>query len=84
MTFVTLSTEQVRIIGEATSPIVLVDPDGREVGQIAVGAIPSLASEEEVIAEVKQRMANDDGTRLTHAQVMDHLRALTPGQCATR
>ena len=75
MTFVTLSTEQVRIIGEATSPIVLVDPDGSEIGQIAAGAVPSLASEEEIIAEVKQRMANDDGTRLTHAQVMDHLRA---------
>jgi hypothetical protein len=84
MTFVTLSPEQVRMIGEATSPIVLVDSDGREVGQVAVGAISSLASDEEVVAEVKQRIANDDGTRLTHAQVMDHMRALTRGQCATR
>jgi hypothetical protein len=83
MTFVTLSSEQVRIIGEATSPIVLVDPDGREVGQIALGAGPSLESDEAVLAEVKRRMANDDGTRMTHAQVMDYLRALTPGQCVT-
>lgn len=78
MTVVTLSTEQLRLIGEATSPIVLVDSQGREIGQITHLVQPSDSSEEEVVAEIKRRMATDDGARLTHAEVVAHLRALTP------
>ena len=29
-------------------------------------------------AEIQRRMANDDGTRYTHAEMMDRLRALAP------
>ena len=79
MTVVTLSTEQLRQIGEATtSPIVLVDPQGREVGQITQLVQPPDSTEEDVVAEIKRRMAADDGTRMTHAEVMGHLRALMP------
>jgi hypothetical protein len=77
MTVVTLSDEQTRLIGEATSPIVLVDRHGREVATATqINILPADASEEEVVAEIYRRMANDDGQRFTHAEVMAHLRAL--------
>lgn len=81
MTVINVSDEQARLIGEATSPIVLVDSTGREVGTVAPTFADPLgpdASEEEVVAEIKRRMANDDGQRFTHASVMTHLRTLAP------
>jgi hypothetical protein len=76
MTVVTLSDEQARLIGEATAPVVLVDSKGQRVGRVTKLALPPDAPEAEVVAEIKRRMAEDDGTRLTHAEVMAHLRGL--------
>jgi hypothetical protein len=77
MTLVTLSDEQVKLIGEATSPIMLVNSAGRKVGKVTpLNVPPSDATEMEVVAEIRRRMAEDDGTRFTHSEVMDHLRTL--------
>jgi hypothetical protein len=77
MTLVTLSDEQVKLIGEATSPVVLVNSAGRKVGKVTpLNFLPSGATEREVIADIRSRMAEDDGTRFTHSEVMDHLRTL--------
>lgn len=82
MTVVTLSDEQTRVIGEATSPIVLVDPQGCEVATAThINILPADASEEEVVAEIYRRMATDDGQRFSHAEVMAHLRSLAPQCC---
>lgn len=82
MTLIPVSDETARLIGEATAPVVLVDSNGHYVGRVAkVRILPPDASEEEVIAEIKRRMAEDDGTRLTHAEVMAHLLALASERC---
>jgi hypothetical protein len=75
MTFVTLSAEQVKLIGDATSPIVLVTPEGREVGKVTppVTILPKDATEEEVVAEVHRRMANDDGIYRPFSELIKEL-----------
>jgi hypothetical protein len=79
MTVIILSDEQARLIGEANTPIVLVDSSGRQVGEAkACSSLPPDATEEEVVAEIKRRMAADDGRRFTHTEVMNHLRSLAP------
>jgi hypothetical protein len=79
MTLITVSDETARLIGEATAPVVLVDSKGQRVARVTkLNVLPLDASEEAVVAEIKRRMAEDDGTRLTHAEVMAHLRALAP------
>lgn len=79
MTIITLNDEQARLIGGANAPIVLVDPDGRQIGTAtALQPLSDDASEDEIIAEIKRRMAADDGQRYTHAEVMAQLRALAP------
>ncbi len=77
MTVIPISDEQARLIGAATMPIVLVDPRGREVGKVSpASTLAPDATEEQVIAEIQCRMAADDGTRYTHAEVMARLREL--------
>jgi len=77
MTHITISDEQARLIGEANSPIVLVDSRGHKVATAtAYHRLPDDASEEEVIAEINRRIATDDGARYTHAEVMARLREL--------
>jgi hypothetical protein len=81
MTVVTLSDEQTRLIGEATSPVVLVDPRGREVGKVAPAVSNSLgpdASEEEVVAEIQRRRATHDGTFRLSSDVLKELRERFP------
>ena len=79
MTFITLSDEQARLVGEATTPIVLVDSSGRQVGEARpYKPLSPDATEEEVVAEIKRRMTVDDGRRFTHAEAMTHLRGLAP------
>jgi hypothetical protein len=79
MTVIIPSDEQARLIGEANSPIVLVDSNGRQVGEAkACTPLPPDATEDEVVAEIKRRMTADDARRFTHAEVMDHLRSLAP------
>jgi len=81
MTQITVSAELARAIAESPLPIVLVDPQGRRLGQMT--SVDAVAAAEATItdaewAEVKRRMANDDGTRYTLAEVMEHLRMLAP------
>ena len=77
MTFVTLNDEQARLIGEATSPIVLVDPQGREVGKVAPTPTDILgpdATEEEIVADIKRQMATHDGSFRLYSDLVKELR----------
>jgi hypothetical protein len=77
MTFVTLNDDQARLIGEATSPIVLLDANGREVGTVSPTPVDNLgpdATEEEVVAEIKRRMATHDGTFRLYSDLVKQLR----------
>jgi hypothetical protein len=81
MVQITVSDDLARQIASGPLPIVLVDSQGNALGQIrpvvATGSDDASISEEE-LAEIKRRMADDDGTRYTTAQLLDHLRALAP------
>lgn len=77
MTLIPINDDIARLIGEATGPVILVDPRGKHVGNVTRYTIlPPDASEEEVVAEIRRRMADDDGARFTHSEVMSHLRSL--------
>jgi hypothetical protein len=81
MTVVTLSDEQARMIDAATSPIVLVDPRGRELGKVAPTLCDSPgpdASEEEIVADIKRRMATHDGTFRLYSDLLKELRERFP------
>jgi hypothetical protein len=81
MTQITLSDELARQISEASAPIMLIDSHGRTLGQVApVAANAQLEAKisDEEWAEIKRRMASDDGTRYTWAEVKEHLRSLAP------
>lgn len=81
MTVITLNDEQARIIGDATSPIVLVDPKGRELGKVAPTFVDTLgpdATEEQVVAEIKRRIATHDGTFRLGSDVLRELRERFP------
>jgi hypothetical protein len=78
MTLIPINDDIARLIGEATGPVILVDTNGRHVGNVTrFKILPPDASEEEVVAEIRRRMADDDGIRYTHTEVMSHLRSLT-------
>ena len=79
MTQITVSAELARAIAESPPPIVLVDPQGRKLGQMTqIEAAAEAKISDEEWAEIKRRMANDDGTRYTWAEVKDYLRTLAP------
>ena len=63
-------------IQAATSPIVLVDENGQTLGQFKGPRTESDFSDAD-IDQVKQRMASDDGTRYTWAEVKQYLQSLT-------
>jgi hypothetical protein len=80
MTQITLSDDQTRQLSEASAPIVFVDSGGRKLGELSsvnrdVGEETTTGEE---LTEIKRRMANDDGTRYTTAQVLQYLRDLAP------
>jgi hypothetical protein len=81
MTQITLSDEFTRQISEASMPIVLVDSRGRRLGELSSVARDADAKEtisDDELAEIKRRMANDNGERYTTAQVLQYLRELAP------
>jgi hypothetical protein len=79
MTQITLSDELARQISEASAPIVLVDSRGRKLGQLApLSAEQAEHLSDEELAEIKRRMATDNGIRYTTAQVLQYLRELAP------
>lgn len=79
MVQITVTDEFARQIAEAALPIVLVDSGGRTLGQIdrleniSAGS-PTITDDE--WAKIQRRMANDDGTRYSWAEVKQHLRGL--------
>jgi hypothetical protein len=78
---ITVSDVQARVIAESSPPFVVVDPQGKALGQITpvdpeIAAGAGISAEE--WAEIQRRMANDDGTRYTLAEVMERVRALAP------
>lgn len=82
MTQITLSDEQSRLLDGASMPIVVFDSRGRKVCEIAAveGGAKNVndMSDDEWVAETKRRMAEDDGTRYTTAEVLAYLRTLKP------
>jgi hypothetical protein len=81
MTQITVTDELARAIADAGPPILIVDSRGRELGQIMpiVQSAPAEAAISDAEwAEIKRRMAEDDGTRFTWAEVKEHLRSLAP------
>lgn len=81
MTYLTLSLEQAGFINAATTPIVLIDPSGRELGRVAVTHANVLgpdATEEEVIAEINRRIATHDGAFGLFSDLVKELKERTP------
>jgi len=86
MTHITVSAEIARAISQSTFPIVLVDPQGRTLGQMTkVDASPSVEAtnaEEDEWAEAKRRMEQakrEGGKFYTTKEVLDHLKSLERG-----
>lgn len=81
MVEIPISAETARAIINAGSFAVLVDPSGKRVGQVAPVTESQqgpIGMTEEHIAELKRRMAEDDGTRYVFSDVIARLRALAP------
>ena len=78
---IVLSDEQAQLIAGASQPIDFVDSQGRALGQLAPTP-HSPPSQEKLsdaeLAEIGRRMANDDGTRYTLPEMLEHLRTLAP------
>ena len=81
MTQINLNDDQTRLLDGASFPILIVDSHGRTVAKVSPQLQPSSrrpVTEDEWVAEAKRRIAEDDGTRYTHAELMAHLRELAP------
>jgi hypothetical protein len=78
---ITLTDVEARALAEAAPPFVVVDPQGKPLGQITpvdpkIETYAAMSPEE--WEEIKRRMAEDDGTRYTWAEVKEYLRSLAP------
>ncbi len=73
MTQITVPHELARLIAGASPPIVIVDPNGRKLGQIA----PLTSSTTDEVALALQRMedAKLGGNFYTTKEVLEHLQA---------
>jgi hypothetical protein len=81
MTVLTLSDDQARLVAGASTPVVVIDSQGKTIGNLAPVPVESSATypiSSEELVELKRRMANDDGTRYTTAEVLAYLRTLAP------
>jgi hypothetical protein len=79
MVQITVTDELARAIAEAGPTAILVDSSGRALAQVTpVEHADPIAMTEEHLAELERRMADDDGTRYTWAEVKQHLRSLAP------
>jgi hypothetical protein len=79
MVEIPISAETARAIIDAGSFAVLVDPSGQKVGKVAPFAESQrgpIGMTEEHIAELRRRIAEDDGVRYTWAEVKEHLQSL--------
>lgn len=83
MVQITVTDELAQAIAEAGPLVTLVDSRGHNIGQIipvefqSAGPGP-IGMTAEHLAEIKRRMAEDDGTRYTFAEVIERVRALAP------
>ncbi len=80
MNQITVTDEFAQAIAQAGSFVMLVDSKGRTIGQVMPVDSDDeglLGMTDEHLTELKRRMADDDGTRYTWAEVKEHLRALT-------
>jgi hypothetical protein len=80
MTQITVSDEVARLISQGSTPIVLVDKQGRELGKLdrmcaSESMAPSISDEE--LAELKRRM-NEPGPGKTKKELLDYLQSLAP------
>jgi hypothetical protein len=81
MVQVTIPDDVARAISDAGSFVALVDGTGRTIGHVApAGAKLSgpIGMTDEHIAELKRRMAEDDGTRHVLSDVITRLRSAAP------
>lgn len=81
MTQLTISDDLARAIADAGPFVRLVDSTGRAIAEFTpLDATPRgpIGMTEEHIAELKRRMAEDDGTRYSLADVISRLRELAP------
>ena len=83
MTQITVSAEIARAIAQSQLPIVLVDPQGRKLGQMtrvdASAAVEVTCADEDEWAEAKQRMEQakrEGGIFYTTKEVLAHLKSL--------
>lgn len=79
MNELTISDDLARAISDAGPFVRLIDSNGRAVADCTSLDPPlegPIGMTEEHIAEIKRRMAEDDGTRYTWAEVKEHLRSL--------
>jgi hypothetical protein len=79
MVQITVNDELVQAIANAGPAAILVDSSGRAVAHVTP-IVPTgpIGITDGHLAELERVMAEDDGTRYTWPQVLEHLRALAP------
>jgi hypothetical protein len=79
MVQITVNDELARAIAEAGAAAILVDSKGRALAQVTpIEQTGPIGITDEHLAELDRVMAEDDGTRYTWPQVLEHLRSLAP------
>jgi hypothetical protein len=79
MVQITVNDELARAIAEAGTSAILVDASGRALAHVTpIEQAGPIGMTEEHLAELGRRMAEDDGTRYSWPQVLEHLRSLAP------
>lgn len=79
MVQITVDEELARAIVEAGPGALLVDLCGRPLARVSpVEQVAPIGMTDVHLAELERRMASDDGTRYTWAEVQQHLHSLAP------
>jgi hypothetical protein len=79
MTILTLNDDQSRALAESSVSVLVVDAQGRTVGQIAPLTMANQTSSvDKQVAEAKLRMAIGDGPGRELSEVIEHLRQIAP------
>ena len=77
MVQITVNDELARAIVEAGTAAILVDSMGRALAHVTpIDHTGPIGMTDEHLAELERVMAEDDGTRFTWPQVLEHLRSL--------
>jgi hypothetical protein len=79
MVQITVNDEIVRAIVDAGPAAILVDSSGRAVAHVTpIEHTGPIGITDAHLAELERLRAEDDGTRYTWPQVLEHLRSLAP------